>query len=205
MIPSIELLLLAGPVLLFLMAFGETSGPIGLTIPAGVSLSLAAFLADQGLLEWESILTAAGLGALAGDSTGFWLGRRGSQHMRSDPKTRLGRSVRRAQRLAEHLLKSPPILSVTMARLASFVRTLMPAAAGMSGMSYRRFLAYDVPGVLLWVALYVGVGVVAGQGWRFVSGLLGTGWAIVLLLAFLISAGAARLRSHPPKTGSSEP
>jgi len=194
MIPSAELLLVAGPLLLFFMAFGETSGPFGLLIPAGVSLSFAAFLAEQGVLDWEPILTAAGFGALAGDSAGYWAGRRGRQRLEGELGGRVGRLFRQAQGMAEKLLRRPPLLAVTTARLASFVRTLMPAAAGMSGMRYPTFLLYDVPGVLLWLALYVGVGVVAGQSWRVASGLLGTGWAILFGVVLLGSWLLAHLR-----------
>jgi hypothetical protein len=48
--PSPELLLLAGAGLLALMAWLETSLPVGLMVPAGVALALGAFLAHDGLL-----------------------------------------------------------------------------------------------------------------------------------------------------------
>jgi membrane-associated protein len=193
MTPSPEALLALGPLLLFAMAFTETSVPAGLLVPAGVSLALAAVLAHGGYLEWPPVLLAAGVGALAGDSTGYWLGRSGSRRFQSLPGF-AGRVVGGSQRAASRLFRGPPFLSVSVARMASFVRTLMPAAAGMSGLTYPRFLVYDVLGVGLWLVLYVGIGILAGESWRVASGLLGTGWAVVLLLALLWSGWAARRR-----------
>ena len=186
MIPSGEFLITYGPIVLFVMAFLETAIPLGLLVPAGVTLSLAAVLAHQGVLAWDPILIAAGAGAALGDSTGFWMGRRGAL-VSPGVTGRAGKVLNRSRQAARRLLRGPPILSVTLARLASFIRTLMPAAAGMSGMTYVRFLAYDLPGVVLWLALYVGVGVLAGESWRVASGLLGTGWALVFLVALGLS------------------
>ncbi len=198
MTPSADLLLALGPVVLLVMAFLETAVPLGLLVPAGVTLSLAAFLAHQGVLGWDPVLVAAGVGAAAGDSVGFWLGRRGSLAAHGVPGV-AGRVLRRSRQGARRLLSGPPVLSVTLARLASFIRTLMPATAGMGGMTYLRFLAYDLPGVALWLALYVGIGVIAGESWRVASGLLGTGWAIIFLVGFTVSwVLAARRRARGP-------
>lgn len=193
MTPSPEVLLALGPLLLFAMAVAETSMPAGLLVPAGVSLSLGAFLAHEGLLPWTPVLVGAGSGALVGDSLGYWLGRSGSARFARVPGL-AGRLLSRARGAARTLLRRPPLVSVTMARLASFVRTLMPAAAGMSGMTYPRFLAFDLAGVLLWVGLYAGIGVAAGESWWMASGLLGTGWAVVIMVALVGSWWLARRR-----------
>ncbi len=193
MTPSPEVLVALGPLLLFVMAAAETSVPAGLLVPAGVSLALGAFLAHEGLLPWGAVLAAAGSGALVGDSVGFWIGRSGTARFARTPGL-VGRVLRRARGAARGLLLRPPLVSVTMARLASFVRTLMPAAAGMSGMTYPRFLAFDIAGVALWIALYAGIGVAAGESWRLASGLLGTGWALIIFLALVGSWLLARRR-----------
>ena len=64
----------------------------------------------------------------------------------------------------------------------------------MSSITYPRFLAYDMVGVGLWLALYVGIGVLAGESWQMASGLLGTGWAVLLLLVLAASWLLARRR-----------
>lgn len=79
-----------------------------------------------------------------------------------------------------------PFFSVTLARLVAFVRTLMPMGAGMARISFPVYLVYEVPGLLAWAALYVGIGVVAGESWQQVSGLVGAGWIALFIVAALI-------------------
>jgi len=74
---------------------------------------------------------------------------------------------------------------VTGVRLVAFVRTLMPMAAGMSGLSYRRFLPFDIAGAVGWVALYAGIGWVAEESWEVVVRATGIGGGVALALAGL--------------------
>lgn len=193
LLPDPEVFLLMGPAVLFLMTFAETAVPAGFLVPAGVALALASFLAHQGFLPWEGVLLGAALGALLGDSTGYWLGRRGAGPFRSLPG-RLGRFLEFWQRSSRRIFRGPTLLSVSLARTASFVRTLMPTSAGMSGLGYPRFLVYDLTGVALWLTLYVAVGILAGESWRLASGLVGGGWALLFSLVALVAWVVARRR-----------
>ncbi len=192
MTPSIELLLRLGPLLLFVMAALETSIPLGLLVPAGVALSLGAFLSSEGILAWEGVVAASVGGALVGDSLGFWLGRRGSAAAHGDGFA--SRFFGRYRAVTHRFYGKKPFVSVTLARTVSFVRTLMPTTAGLSGMTYLRFLAFDAAGIALWAILYISVGVFAGESWKVASGVLGTGWAILLAGALLVGWLAARRR-----------
>lgn len=193
LVPDPEFLLVLGPGILFLMTFTETAVPAGFFVPAGVAVALGAFLAHRGLMPWEWVLAASTLGALAGDSAGYWLGRRGGGRLGTVPG-RLGGIVRRWQGSAARVFRAHALFSVTLARTASFVRTLMPMSAGMGGVTYPRFLAFEIPGVALWLALYVGVGVLAGESWRVASGVVGGGWALVFALVGLAAWVLARRR-----------
>ena len=99
---------------------------------------------------------------------------------------------------------------MTGARLVSFVRTLMPGMAGFSGLRYRTFLLFDLLGLGLWGSLYVGMGVLAGENWRRVSSLVGSGMLLVFLVAAWIlwrgvKASARSRRSRPdPRPGEGE-
>lgn len=163
--------------MLLLLAAAETSFITGLVVPAGVATAFGAFLASEGYLSLAVVVGFAGTGALVGDSVGFWLGRRyGVGLLRGGG--RLRRLARRHEPRATALFQGHPIYAVTFARLVSFVRTLMPLAAGMSRVGYARFLAYDLLGVGGWVVAYVAAGYLAGRSWRWVAGALGTGWAV---------------------------
>jgi hypothetical protein len=81
---------------------------------------------------------------------------------------RLGRLWRRHEARATLLFQQRSILAITLARFISFVRTLMPWFAGMTRMSYPRFLVYDILGVAGWGVASVTAGTSpAGAGRRW--------------------------------------
>jgi membrane-associated protein len=84
-----------------------------------------------------------------------------------------------------------PLFSVSVARLISFVRTLMPIAAGASGLSYRRFVPYEVLGLVGWTVLYVSIGVVGRESWMATVRWVGVGGAFVFVVVAMVlwSAG----------------
>jgi len=165
----------------FLLTFLETSFITGFFVPAGVATSIATGLAVE---EGASVLPVA-LAALAGgglgDSVGFWIGRAGGERWLSG-RGSFARRVQSAKARASAYLSGKPFLSVTVARVISFVRTIMPLAAGSSGLPYVRFLPYDALGLLLWCALYVAIGAGAGEGWVLAIRVFDT-WMVVLGVA----------------------
>lgn len=152
----------------------------GLVVPSGLATSVATALAMEGTLDLTPFLVAAAAGGFAGDVSGFFIGRAAGERLASGTG-RTARFFQKRYRPAAGMLSRHPALSVTAARLVSFVRTLMPMAAGMGGMSLRRFLVYEMPGLVGWVALYVGIGVFAGESWQLAARTLGAGGAAVFL------------------------
>ena len=183
-----------GPWLVGLMAFLETSFITGLMIPCGPVLIAAVTLAQEGILELHWVVIAAVGGALAGDSVGYWVGARGGGHA-ARASGGLARLARRAEPRARRLFGRHPFFAVTVARLLSFVRTLMPPAAGLGDLPYRRFLLWDIPGVLLWAALYVGIGLAADGGLDLLDEILGTGGAVTALVIVGLAWWTLRFRT----------
>lgn len=203
------LLAAAGPWIVLAMAAAETAFVTGLVVPAGVATALGAFLASQGHLSLPAVAAAAAVGAAAGDSVGFWLGRRYGRRV-LEGSGRVREMARRHEGRVTALFGSHPVYAVSLARLVSFVRTLMPWAAGMSRLRYPRFLAYDLLGVAAWTSAYAAAGYLAGRSWRWVSGAMGTGWAVLFALLGLAGWLAARRRAlgrSPPDEpgGGGEP
>jgi membrane-associated protein len=87
--------------------------------------------------------------AIAGDTTGYWLGRRSGPHIFSRPNSRLFRR--------EHLIRSKHFYdryggkTIVYAKFVPIVRTFAPFLAGVAEMNYGRFLAFSVGGVVSWV------------------------------------------------------
>lgn len=169
-----------GPWAIFLIAFLETSFITGLLVPCGPVIIAAVALAGDGVLSLPEVVVAAMGGALAGDSVGFWVGRGGGEAA-VKARGRLGAMARKVEPRARRLIHRYPAAGITVARLLSFVRTLMPPMAGLSGVSYRRFLLWDFLGVTLWALAYFSIGLAADEGWGFLRDLLGMGGALVFV------------------------
>ncbi len=119
-------------------------------------LVLAGFGAHRGYLDFLAVVAVAWLGAVLGDQFYFWLGRRhGRGVMARWP--RRAKAIRRALDLIE---RHPGKVIVAM-RFAWGLRTALPIAIGMSGVSRMRFLLLNVLSAALWAPI------VAGAGWVF--------------------------------------
>lgn len=174
-----------GPAALLVMAFLETSFITGLVVPSGAAGALAAALAREDPATLASIAGALAVGGWLGDWTGYGIGRWSGPRLQASSGW-TGRTLRAHEATMGRYLGRHPLYSVTVARLVSFVRTLMPLSAGMSGVRPHTFLLFELPGLLGWVALYVGIGALAGESWERVSSLVGAGWLVVFGVAGLV-------------------
>jgi membrane protein DedA with SNARE-associated domain len=182
-----------GEWMLFLLAVAETCFVTGLIVPSGVATSVATILAIDGHLSLPLVALAAAAGGWVGDSLGFWLGYAGGRRM-AEGDGPFARAYRRRRKDADRIFAAHPLVSVSLARLVSFVRTLMPMAAGMSRMGYGRYLGFEALGLAGWLLLYMTVGWVAGESWELASRLLGVGGGAVFLVAVYVLWRLARRR-----------
>lgn len=189
-----------GPPFLGVLTFIETSTLLGLFVPAGVSFLLACFLTTQGTLSLPHVVVWALAGAVAGDTTGYMLGRR-SGGAPAAPRGWLAKALARVgpNRLA--LLAGSPFYAVSLARVISFIRTLAPLTAGAAHMPYGRFAVFNALGIALWSATYVAVGTLAGESWQRVSGYVGGAWLAVFIagaaVAFMVRKSRRRSKGRP--------
>jgi undecaprenyl-diphosphatase len=171
-----------GPWLLFMLAILETCFVTGLVVPSGLATSAATVMALEGVLTLGPVVAAAVGGGFIGDTLGFWIGRasgerflRGGSRWDGLLRGRLGE--------LDEIFGRHPFYSVTVARLVSFVRTVMPMAAGMSGMRYRSYLPYEVAGLLGWAAIYVSIGFAGREGWEAATRIVGAGGTLAFVVA----------------------
>jgi len=191
----LEALPVYGPWLLFALAVLETCFITGLVIPSGVATSVATVLALDGSLHLPAVVVAALAGGALGDSIGFWIGRKTGERVLQG-RGRAARRIARRHRTLSRWFGRHPLYSVTLARTVSFVRTLMPVAAGMSGLSYRKYLPYELTGLGLWGGLYLVIGLVAREGWEAATHIAGVGTAAVFAVAGLALWLTLRVRGR---------
>jgi len=172
------------PFVVFLLAAAESAAFVGLIIPGELAVILGGVAAGTGSVSLWVMIPAAVSGAIIGDSIGYRLGRT------------LGPSLlerKRMARVARHLDKSVALLSergwwaLVVARFASVLRAIVPFAAGMGRMPYRRFLLGNAVGGVAWGTAFTLVGYLAGANYPRVEGWFRTGGLAVAGLVILVA------------------
>lgn len=141
----------------------ETSVLVGLVVP-GDTVVIVSSTAVDGPVEFVALAVTVIAGALAGESIGFALGRWFGPHIRA---SRLGRRIGEHHWVrAENYLDRRGGPAVFMSRFLPVLHSLIPLTVGMSGMSYRKFMAWTIPACVLWSFGYVAVGAIAAGSYR---------------------------------------
>ncbi len=174
----------------------EASAFVGFVFPGEIALILGGVLAFQGVVPLWAVLVAGIAGAVIGDSVGYLIGRRYGPRL---VEGTLGRFVNR-----EHLDRGERYLAVRggpavfFGRFTAALRVMIPGLAGMAGLRYRTFVAYNLAGGLVWASLAVLLGFLAGSSWRRVEHLasrIGLAALAVVVLLFALGLVLRRVRA----------
>lgn len=141
----------------------ETSILVGLVVPGDTVVIVAATAVDS---FWSGVIlgVVVVVGALIGESIGYWLGRLLGPKIRH---SRVGRWIGEKHWVrAEMYLRRRGGPAIFISRFLPVLHSLVPLAVGMSGFSYRRFLAWTVPACILWTSLYITVAALAANTYR---------------------------------------
>ncbi|MFW5472766.1 DedA family protein [Knoellia sp. CPCC 206450] len=165
-----------------LVVFGECALFVGMVLPGETVAVLAGAAAALGRTTLASVLLVVLAAAVIGDNVGYAVGRNAGPRLHR----RVTNPARR-QRLAraEARLRLRGGLAVLVGRWTPFVRSVMPSLAGISGMSWPRFIAWDLLGAGSWAVGSVLAGFAAGKSYEQVVSWFGTAGS-VLLGAFLV-------------------
>jgi membrane-associated protein len=147
--------------LLFTIVFLETGLVVTPILPGDSLLFAAGSFAALGALDVSLLFVLLSAAAVLGDTVnyaiGHYLGPRVFHYERSrffNPE-----HLRRTHAFFEKYGGK----TIIIARFVPIVRTFAPFVAGIGAMSYLRFLAYNVVGGLLWVAVCVFAGYFFGN------------------------------------------
>ena len=144
----------------------ETSVLVGLFVP-GDTIVIIAATAVGSPLEGLYLGIAVVIGALIGESIGFWLGRFLGPKIHHSA---LGRRIGEENWLrSERYLRRRGGPAIFISRFLPVLHSLVPLTVGMSGYPYRRFLAWTAPACVIWAALYISVASVAAGTYREVA------------------------------------
>jgi membrane-associated protein len=169
----------------------EASTLLGIVVPGELALVLGGVLAHQGRVPLVAVVVAGAVGAVVGDTVGYAVGRRVGERLLAHLPRRLVEpgQVERATALVRRLGGR----AVFAGRFTVALRALVPGLAGVAGMPYRTFAAYNAAGGVLWATGFVLLGFAAGPAWRTVERVAGRAGLVLLGAIVVVTAAAALL------------
>jgi membrane-associated protein len=144
-----ELIRLVGFYGLIVIVFAETGLLVGFFLPGDSLLVTAGLFAARGDYDIVTLNIVLILAAIAGDATGYWIGKRTGKALYSRPNSLLFRQEH--LRMTRAYYEQHGGKTIVFARFIPIVRTFAPVVAGVAEMGYARFATYNVFGGIAWV------------------------------------------------------
>jgi membrane-associated protein len=143
-------------ILLILFAFLEAAAFVGFVLPGETSLLIGGVLAHSQVWSFWLFLICAIIGAIAGDSVGYEVGKHFGSRIKVN---RLGRLVGEKRWLiAEHIFSKYHGGAIFFGRAQALLRALIPAMAGMHNVPYKTFLKWNAAGGIVFSTIIVTLG-----------------------------------------------
>ena len=139
-----------GLVILFLLVAAESSG---IPLPGETALITSGVLASRGHFSIAAVIAVAAAAAIVGDNVGYWIGRKGGRRLIGRWET--------TQRAADRFL--PPTerfferhggKTIFFARFIAVLRVAGAWVAGITRMTWWRFLFWNAAGGICWAVLF---------------------------------------------------
>ena len=151
-----------GYLLLFAIVFAETGLLVGFFLPGDSLLFIAGFfVSSTGALSLPLLMVLLCVAAIAGDSVGYFIGRKIGPAIFSRPDSRFFKRKHLDNAHAFYEKHGPK--TIVLARFVPIVRTFAPTVAGAAGMNYRQFLVYNVVGGITWICSMLLLGFFLGN------------------------------------------
>jgi membrane-associated protein len=147
--------------LLFLLIFAETGLVVLPFLPGDSILFIAGTVVAAASLNVHVLVALLIVAAILGDSLNYAIGHYIGPRVFDKPDSRWFKQ--------EHLRQTQGFydkyggVTIIIGRFIPIIRTFAPFLAGVAGMSYRRFLSYNVVGAVLWISLLVYAGYLFGN------------------------------------------
>ena len=148
--------------ILFIIVFWETGVVIWPFLPGDSLLFAAGSLSalPGNPLEPISLFFLLSVAAILGDTVNYWIGHFiGPKAFSKDGRFLKKKYLDKTSEFYEKY----GARTIVIARFVPIVRTFAPFVAGVGKMHYRRFVAYNIGGAILWTSLFIGAGYFFGN------------------------------------------
>jgi membrane-associated protein len=160
------------------LILAECTLGVGFIAPGEAGLLIAATTVSGSLSRFLILWAVVTVAAAIGDSIGYAIGRR------------FGPALRETKLIKKYgadgwdkttgILRKRGAWAVFFARFLPVIRTLTPAAAGTSGLPFRKFLPAAAAGAFCWSLVHISIGAALGEAAKRIEGALNTGGLIVV-------------------------
>jgi len=147
--------------LLFLVIFAETGLVVFPLLPGDSLLFIAGTVTATADLNVHVLVVVLIAAAILGDTVNYSIGHYIGPRVFDKPDSRWFKQahLRRTQAFYDRYGG----VTIIIARFVPMVRTFAPFLAGVAGMSYRRFISYNVIGGIAWISSLVYAGYLFGN------------------------------------------
>jgi membrane protein DedA with SNARE-associated domain len=188
-----------------LLVFAEDALFVGFVLPGETAAVLGGVAASRGNVSVTLMCLVVVAAAIVGDSVGYEIGARyGTRLLSLRVLRRRAASIDGAR--ATLARRGGP--AVFLGRFVAFLRAVMPFLAGTAHMRYRRFLAYNAAGGLVWGVGCVLLGYLAGNSYTVIERTFGQAAALIaaaLVVIGLIAWSIRRRRRERSATPHPDP
>ena len=127
---------------IFVIVFAESGLLFGFFLPGDSLLLTAGLFASRGSLDLFTLVILCALGAILGDTVGYWFGRKTGNKLFNREESSLFKKshLQKAQAFYDQHGGKTIILALFM----PFVRTFAPIVAGAAKMDYKKFFIYNL-------------------------------------------------------------
>jgi membrane protein DedA with SNARE-associated domain/membrane-associated phospholipid phosphatase len=187
-----------GYYVLFLMTFLETSAFLGFLVPGESMVVISGLLASKGVLEIGDVIWVASIGAIMGDTVGYFIGHRFGEGF----FLRYGKYFFFKK---EYLDEAKVFFdkhggkTVFFGRFMAWLRAFAPVVAGISRMPYPRFLIFNILGGIVWATAFSLLGYFIGNSWDIIKiylgriGVFGFVFGVVIIFLYFFLTKRKRL------------
>ncbi len=144
---------------------------LALPVPPGAFLMTSAALASQGYFSFFWVVFIGSLGNIIGDNIGYFLAKKYGKYVFYKMGLRKSIESDRYKRIEKRLIEHSGFV-IFVTRFEVFSNLAVNIMCGISRLSYKKYLIFEVLGEVAQVLLYCSIGYVVGDNWKVINTLM---------------------------------